>query len=291
MKEKESMQVLCLGLATVDIQYSLDMMPSRNEKVKVSPPLLSIGGPATNAAILASVLGDSVMLHTAFGQNGFTPIFSEEMKRYNISCVDWIRSVPANPIIASVFTHSDNGDRAIISSIPSSDFQGSRAQYACGSMDAILVDGFYIPYSISVLSKLNNNDTYVIFDGGSWKEGLNALLKWVNIAVCSSDFYPPNCSSTKDVCDYLWTFPNIENIVITNGSNPIQWFSRSEYGLIEVKRLEAVDTLGAGDFFHGALLYYITKKPFIEALKCAADVASLSCQFYGTRTWFNKIEK
>ncbi|NET50891.1 MAG: sugar kinase, partial [Merismopedia sp. SIO2A8] len=45
------------------------------------------------------------------------------------------------------------------------------------------------------------------------------------------------------------------------------------------------DTLGAGDIFHGAFCHYILQQNFTESLVAAAEIASNSCKFFGTRRW------
>ena len=47
-----------------------------------------------------------------------------------------------------------------------------------------------------------------------------------------------------------------------------------------------MDTLGAGDFLHGAFCYYyLEEKELKPALQKASEVATFSCQYKGTREW------
>jgi len=46
-----------------------------------------------------------------------------------------------------------------------------------------------------------------------------------------------------------------------------------------------VDTLGAGDIFHGAFCHFILQESWEDALGKAAEVASHSCRYFGTREW------
>lgn len=60
-------------------------------------------------------------------------------------------------------------------------------------------------------------------------------------------------------------------------------------GELPVKKVSAVDSLGAGDFLHGAFCYYYleAKLDFEKALKQAMQLATFTCQFKGTRSWLN----
>jgi sugar/nucleoside kinase (ribokinase family) len=52
-----------------------------------------------------------------------------------------------------------------------------------------------------------------------------------------------------------------------------------------------VDTLGAGDIFHGAFCHYLLEcNDFLLSLERAGEVASLSCTSLGTRAWIEQAK-
>jgi sugar/nucleoside kinase (ribokinase family) len=78
----------------------------------------------------------------------------------------------------------------------------------------------------------------------------------------------------------------VQAVAITRGSGPVVWAVGEERGEIKVPQVQAGDTLGAGDIFHGALCYFMMNSvPWREALAHAAEVAAYSCRFFGTRAW------
>jgi sugar/nucleoside kinase (ribokinase family) len=128
------------------------------------------------------------------------------------------------------------------------------------------------------------NNIPVVSDGGSWKPGFETVLPFFDYAICSANFYPPECNSTAEVFAYLAS-AGIPHIAITQGENPIQCLSQGTTNTLEVPQINAVDTLGAGDVFHGAFCHYILQEKFTEAITSSARIASYSCQFFGTRRW------
>jgi sugar/nucleoside kinase (ribokinase family) len=127
----------------------------------------------------------------------------------------------------------------------------------------------------------------VVFDGGSWKPGTDQLLNFVDIAICSADFFPPGCTSEDTVIQNLLS-AGVRQIAITHGANPVRFVGSPHSGLIEVPQVDAVDTAGAGDIFHGAFCFHIANgSSFVEALREAAGIAAASCQFHGTREWMS----
>jgi sugar/nucleoside kinase (ribokinase family) len=125
----------------------------------------------------------------------------------------------------------------------------------------------------------------VAFDGGSWKDGTEELLKYVHTAICSADFLPPGCAPGEPAFDYLKKC-GVTNIAITHGADPIHFVSGLSSGTLRVPEIEVVDTMGAGDILHGAFCYFASiGRGFIESLAEASIIASESCRSRGTREW------
>ena len=85
----------------------------------------------------------------------------------------------------------------------------------------------------------------------------------------------------------------ITRFAVTRGANPIKVQDHGTAYEIPVPKVNAVDTLGAGDIFHGAFCWFILQKGenFQSALTKAVSVASLSCQFSGTREWALNLDE
>jgi sugar/nucleoside kinase (ribokinase family) len=126
-------------------------------------------------------------------------------------------------------------------------------------------------------------------DSGSWKDRMDKLLPFVDIAICSDDYRPPKCRTTNDVFKFLQS-QNIRQIAITRGASALRFSDAGKGGSISVEKISPVDTLGAGDIFHGAFCYYacLPTFSFRDALAGAARVASFSCRYPGTRDWMKK---
>ena len=127
----------------------------------------------------------------------------------------------------------------------------------------------------------------VVFDGGSWKPRTEELLPYVDYALCSEQFFPPGCANGTDVFDYL-SFYKIPYRAITRGERSLLYqHNGSEDEIRLVSSLPVVDTLGAGDFFHGAFLFYLLNRrgDFPTFLEKATQIAAFSCSYFGTREW------
>ena len=285
------MRGLFFGLTTVDLQFLVQEYPESNSKTKAEKNGIYAGGPATNAAIGYSYAGGLAQLYTVIGIHSFRDFIINDVQNAGVEIIDLIPGKKSEPVFASIITSKKSGDRTIFSYNPPSqpgidNLDGNALELP----EIALFDGFYIEAAIYLAGKLKANNVPVIFDGGSWKKGMEEFLPLVDIAICSHDFYPPGTSSKKDVIKYLES-KDISKVAITRGDQPVLFKSPDHSGEIYVEDTEVLDTLGAGDFFHGAFCYYYASgDSFVEALRKAAEIATESCKSFGTRNWLNKEE-
>lgn len=285
-------QGLFVGLLTLDFLYLTTDYPSSNQKIVATDYTFAAGGPATNAAVTFSYLGNQATLLSILGNHPITQLVRTDLESHQVMIRDLNSSHSQPPSVSSIIVTQTTGERAVIS-INSVKYQGHKNSVSSdifSGVDIVLLDGHQIEVgqTIGELAKLNNIS--VVVDGGSWKPGFDKLLPFVDYAVCSANFYPPGCTDSPAVIHYLLSV-GIPHIAITNGGKPIQYISGGKTGWIEVPKVTVMDTLGAGDVFHGAFCHYILREGFTEALASAAKVAAHSCQFFGTRQWMNRKDE
>jgi sugar/nucleoside kinase (ribokinase family) len=155
---------------------------------------------------------------------------------------------------------------------------------------ALLIDAHHPDLALAAARAGREYGRLCILDGGSWKDNTHHLLSYMDAAVCSADFRPPGVSTAQETLDYLLD-NGVSWVAITNGAGPIAWAGAGMRSKISVPAVAVVDTLGAGDVFHGAFVYAISKArdidsvSFVDALQRGAEVAAYSCTSFGTRTW------
>ena len=278
------MKGLFWGLITIDLHFFTDHFPEENSKTKVKQFDSYIGGPATNAAITFQHLTGNSQLVTAIGQNSFRSMIYERISQYHVRTIDLKENEMADPIFASILTNESSGSRTIFSYIP------PKAQLILGNektreFDIALFDGFYIESAIQKAKECRKEGVTTVLDGGSWKNGTDQLLEYIDLAICSEDFMPPSVINQADVTAYLLN-KGVKKAAITRGGKSIIVNEGEVNLLVEIPKVEVIDTLGAGDIFHGAFCYFYAKsKNFINSIEKASEIAALSCQFRGPRTW------
>jgi len=285
-------RVLFAGLTTIDIQFFVDKFPHPNEKVKGSIPTILVGGPALNAAVGHAFLAGNSDLLTAVGEHSFSSFIQDDLGACNVNITDFHAKEPTSPVIACAIT-SPNGDRSVLSHHPTNHSLSIdiAALLDATNPDLILIDGFYPNVSLKLCEEAGLKAISVVLDGGSWKTHLEELLPHVDIAICSADFLPPYCKNATDVENYLVAH-GIKRIAITRGAESILFYENGRRGEVAVPTIKITDSLGAGDFFHGAFCYYWAKTfDFEWSLKRASLFASETCMYPGTRSCFKSMSK
>jgi sugar/nucleoside kinase (ribokinase family) len=278
-----------VGLSTVDVVYSVDEFPSPNSKIQARGQDVFAGGPATNASITFAYLGGTATLVTVAGRHAMASAIGDELRRYSVKLIDLNPGFDEAPVISSVSVNRA-GERNVVSANASrvDALPAQVDEAALGQASIVLVDGHYMQACQAWSSAARARGIPAVLDGGSWKAGTEELLRSIDIAICSADFMPPGCSSADDVFKHLQGC-GVTNIAITNGGEPIDFVSCGKSGIVPVPQVQLADTMGAGDILHGAFCYYAsTGRGFADALREAAEVASESCRFYGTREWMKR---
>jgi sugar/nucleoside kinase (ribokinase family) len=275
---------LFIGLTTLDFIYLTSSIPQPNQKLVAIDAMTASGGPATNAAMTFQALGNQTRLLSAIGQHPMTQMIRHDL--VNLELFDLAPESRESPPISSILVTQGTGDRAVISINATrsriDQWSGEISEILTG-VDIVLIDGHQMAVSAAIASQAKAQGIPVVLDGGSWKPGFETVLPFVDYAICSANFMPPDC--TGDVFEYLSTF-GIPFAAVTRGPQAILYCDRGQSGSIEVPVIKAVDTLGAGDIFHGAFCHYILQQDFPQALSNAAKVAARSCESFGTRLFF-----
>jgi sugar/nucleoside kinase (ribokinase family) len=112
------------------------------------------------------------------------------------------------------------------------------------------------------------------------------------VVACSADFRPPGTAGPDDTSTFLRDH-GVAWVAVTRGAGSVRWWAPGAAGEVPVPAVPVVDTLGAGDVFHGALTYGLASiaghqleaTRFAGLLGNAARVASTACASFGTRAW------
>lgn len=290
-------RVLTTGLTTLDIVQLVERLPLPNEKVGALDFVIAAGGPAANAAVAASRCGSATTLVTALPVHPLTAQVTGDLQACGVDVLIADDSGDGPPATAAIMVTRSTGDRAVVS--PTGGAMAARQTPSdldvgviLHGADALLIDGYHRHLAIPLAEAARASGIPVVLDAGSWKPYSPEVLAHVDVAVVSDDFAPPGTEGEAEaVMASLESF-GVERTVITRGGSSVLYRTPVSAGEVEVPAVDVADTLGAGDFFHGAFTHRIAElgledERIYDDIAWAATVAGASLGSFGTRAWLD----
>jgi len=285
------MKGLFIGRSTMDLSYLIEKYPEENEKIFAKRSLLQPGGQAQNAAITFSLLGGESVLISSFGNSSLAK-FDKELinNNYSIEIIDIAQRKDYDFPVSSVFVNTSDASRTIVNSAKANDIiPVNLSNKIFNDIDLILIDGFNLSEPIiDLIDRHKKLGVKVIMDAGSWKGGMDEYLEKIDIIICSNRFRYPD-KNKKETIEYLRS-KGIKTIAFSNEENPLELYEHNkEIISFEVPKIEAIDTLGAGDVLHGSFCYHFAKTNDLhKSIELSILDATESCKYFGTHTWIAK---
>jgi sugar/nucleoside kinase (ribokinase family) len=293
-------RVLFLGRTTLDVLYLLDRLPEEDTKAYARQLRAAPGGPALNAAIAHALLGGQAMLVSAVGGGPWAAQVRNELDRHAIRLLDLAVGTAYETPLCTVLVNATNGSRTIvnppISRVSLRRLGGAwdaEMPASWGKMPSVILsDGFFLGETLPLMAACKDAGAALCLDGGSWKPGTEELAGLLTVAICSERFTVPGQSHRPDATLAWFAAMGVPHVAVTRGAKSILGWDRGRRFEIEVAKIAATDTLGAGDVLHGAFCHYFARQPHFEpALRWASRVATLSCQSLGTQAWAAQVAK
>lgn len=276
-----------IGRSTIDHTYLLGSFPVENQKCFAQNYLMQYGGPALNAAITCCLLGGEAAIISCFG-DGIKGLNAkaEITNLYGLKVIDAMVDSKFLIPTSAIIVNGKEASRTIINS-PKTEKEAlpDYSLIDLSGFSYILLDGYNITGELSdKLKAAKQTGSVIILDGGSWKPELDLVIDLVDYAVCSQVFRLPACSKEQTI--EVLQQKGIAFIAFTNDDKPTEIIHHNQSFFVDIEKIEAVDTLGAGDVLHGAFCYYLAEGlNGVEAIKKASAIATASCRFFGTHSW------
>jgi sugar/nucleoside kinase (ribokinase family) len=272
-------RVLLAGLCTVDVVQRVTELPAPGEKVQSLAVDVAAGGPATNAAVTAAALGAEATLVTVLGAHPLAALARADLETHGVRVVDLDPALSDPPPVSAVAVRERDGERTVVSR----NAAGSEATWdGAVEADAVLLDGHHPNLALAVAKAATAAGVPVVLDAGSWKPVLDELLPLVDVAACSAHFTAPEPGLHQR---------GVPTVITTAGPGPVRWSTADgSSGEVPVPAVEARDTLGAGDVWHGALAVAVTREPTVtDRIRFANEVAAERVRHVGPRSWTTAI--
>jgi sulfofructose kinase len=283
--------ILCAGVAVLDEVFRVREFPIPDTKVEASEFITIGGGNAANAAVAIARLGGKVRFAAPLGgPAGIDTIgdrLVEGLRSEGVDCVGCVRVAGARTSVSAIFIDA-RGDRTIAT------YRDHRLNAAMpddpdrlvAGVDAVLVDNRFPDFVAPICRAALARCIPVVVDADKPTDDRHPLFGAASHVIFSSECLRAT-ARTDDLAAGLAHMGQFTDafLAVTNGSNPVLWRDRGTICAMPVFAIETVDTLGAGDVFHGAFALALVEGRAVEdALRFAAAAAALKCSRFGGST-------
>jgi sulfofructose kinase len=278
-----TVDVLCVGHASFDLTMTLDYHPGPDEKCSATGLIKCGGGPAANAAVAVARLGGTSAFagylgEDSYGVEHFNELLSEKVRTDLV-----VRGTHPTPL--SLIMVKPGGNRTVVNYRLGTPFLDiDQIDFSCCSPKVILCDGHEPLISLPLLKSAHNSGIITVLDAGSVHKGTVELLPVIDCLV-ASDKFAGDFTGEQDMHRALESlYRQTPSVVITLGEKGLLWKCKEGEGRQPAFHVEARDTTGAGDTFHGAFALGLARgESFAFALAFASAAAALSCKKFGAR--------
>lgn len=281
-------KIVGIGANVFDTLYNIPTYPTEDTKMRATASKSAGGGPVGTGLVAAAKLGaDCAYIGVLSDDNGGR-FLKEDFEKYGVG-TDFIRVLPGYRSFASVlWLCADTATRTCVfdkGNLPPLVLEESQV-WAIEKASLLMVDGNELSAAVEGAKIARSKGCKILYDCGGLYDGVENLLCHTDIMIPSEEFSlgHTGCKSAEEAAKKLYDTYKPEVVVITQGSRGGILYDGKTVTAYPAFRVNAVDSNGAGDVFHGAFAAGVIKG--YDYLKCcyfASAVSALKCTGVGAR--------
>jgi sulfofructose kinase len=275
-------KVLCVGSAVVDFVFHLETLPDLPQKYGTEDAMLVGGGCAANAAVAIARLGGDAVLGARVGDDRIGDMILADLAAEGVDVANVTRNPGGRSSYSSVYIDAA-GERQIVN------FRGAGLVLdtswfpAVTGVDAVLTDTRRVEAAIAALKLARARGVPGIVDGEEpidpeiLVQASHVAFSMQGIRSLLPDHGPEDALMILARAHDIWA-------AVTDGGNGIWYTDRDDVVHVPAFPIRAVDTLGAGDIWHGAFALALAEgQGEADAIRFASATAALKCMKPGGR--------
>ncbi len=285
MTETQGSRIIIVGFAAQDYVFQLDTLPSGGIKHKAKAFAVSGGGLAANAAVAAARLGGRVDLVTRLGDDSVGRDILADLAAEGVGTDLTRRFAGCRSPLSAIMVDSA-GERMLVNyedlSIPrDTDWLPARLD---GTVAAVMGDTRWEAGARHFFSLAREAGVPGVLDGDRAPADLAVVTDASHVAFSAQAMR--EMAGTDDLPEALARLSGMVGnwLAVTDGPRGVWFMDRGTVRHQPAFPVAAVDTLGAGDTFHGALTLALGEgMDEARAVAFAAAAAALKCTRFGGR--------
>lgn len=279
-------RILCAGGAVQDNVMKVEAFPAAGEKVQASDFVVTIGGQAGNASVAIARLGGSARFAGAIGghDDAIANWILEKLKAERVDCAHAVRVKGAMSSVSLILLDA-TGEKTIATRRGEglTNATPADADAAVDGVDAVLLDNRYPNFMMPIVAAATKRGIPRVLDLDRPAAIDDPLLNAATHVVSSAEAM----RGTAGEQDFGAALKKLGAtykgfLAVTAGPDGVYWLDGGAVRHMDAFKVKSVDTLGAGDTFHGAFtLRLVETGDVVESMRFGAAAAAIKCTRFG----------
>lgn len=281
-------RIVGIGACVMDTLIHLPSYPREDTKMRATSSKAAGGGPTATGIVAAAKLGVPSGFIGVLSDDGGGKFLMEDFKKYGVDTEHITVESGYRSFTSVIWLAADSTSRTCVfdkGDLPPLELRDKQAQ-AVRDADILMIDGNEMDGAEAAARIARENGTRVLYDCGGLYAGVERLLCLTDIMIPSEEFALAHTGVTdvREAAKKLMDTYHPEVVVITRGKLGGLYFDGDSYWDYPAFPVEAIDSNGAGDVFHGAFAAAVARGfSYRSACIFASATSAIKCTGMGAR--------
>lgn len=276
--------VLCAGIAVEDFLFKVDTFPAPGTKMRASDLVATTGGCAANAAVAVARLGGRARFSGPVGTDDASRRFLDALAKTGVDPSSVLAVEGGSISVSGIFI--DRAGEKMVATLHGRGLDGAAPPDAAAlvaDIDVLLVDNRFPAFVAPICRAAAARSIPVVLDVDKATRIDDPLFATASHLIFSSEALAATTASADLGAALIRIAKGVRGfLAVTNGPDDVLWLERGALRRMPVFKVEAVDSLGAGDSFHGGFALALAEgRDEVAAMRFGAAAAALKCTRFG----------
>ncbi len=281
-------QIFGVGANVLDTLFSLSTYPTEDTKQRAEAITERGGGPCGTGLVAAAKLGASCAYVGNCSDDGAGSFLRADFEKYGVDTA-LMTAVPGTSAFRScIWLAEDEASRTCVfhrGTVPKTVI-GEKEKAALRSAKLLMVDGNDLDAAVEAAQIVRESGGSVLYDAGGRYPNVERLLALADILIPSEEFAlgVTGEKTAEDAAKALQRTYQPRVVVVTQGKKGGVLLDENGIRSYPAFPVEAVDTNGSGDVFHGAFAFALLQNwDYDRCCVFSSAVSALKCTGIGAR--------
>ena len=282
------MKIIGIGANVCDTLYTVPDYPAEDTKLRADGVMQSGGGPCATGLVAAAKLGAECGYIGVLTDDNAGKFLKTDLEKYGVSTDTVIVKNGYTSFTSCIWLSKSSVSRTCVfykGNIPKLKLSDEQKD-AVRSAKLLMVDGNELDAAVEAAQIAKENGTKVLYDAGGLYDGIERLLPYADILIPSEEFALglTGAESADEAAKVLFNKYTPEIVVITQGKRGGLMFDGQSIRRYRAFPVDAVDSNGSGDVFHGAFAFCAALGyDYDKACIFASAASAIKCTKTGAR--------